>query len=87
MLAHEIGVLWAPTHPPSLNFRSSLSKARPNAMQEIRDNTSVDQCSDLPDGLMWSYLTIPTYLMELLWNFYLVLGGGKVEPVVRVSLT
>jgi hypothetical protein len=52
MLAHEIGVLWAPTHPPSLNFCSSSSKAKPEAMQEIQDNTSVDSYLDLPNGLM-----------------------------------
>jgi hypothetical protein len=66
MLAHEIGVLWAPTHPPSLNFCSSLSKAKPEAMQEIWDNTSVDPCSKLPNELMQPYLAVPTYLMVLL---------------------
>jgi hypothetical protein len=35
-------------------------------MQEIRDNTSVDPCLDLPDKLMHLYLKVPTYLMELL---------------------
>jgi hypothetical protein len=40
MLAHEIDVLWVPTHPPSLNFCSSSSKAKPEAVQEIRDNTN-----------------------------------------------
>jgi hypothetical protein len=87
MLAHEISVLWAPTHPSSLNFCSSSSKARPEAMQEIWDNTSVDSCSDLPDELMQPYLSVPTYLMELMWNFSLVLGGWKVEPFIRVSPT
>jgi hypothetical protein len=33
-------------------------------MQEIRDNTSVDPCLDLPNGLMRPYLVVPTYLME-----------------------
>jgi hypothetical protein len=66
MLVHKIGVLRVPTHPPSSNFCSSSSKARPEAMQEIRDNPSVDPCSDLPDELMWPYLTDPTYIMELL---------------------
>jgi hypothetical protein len=32
---HEIDVLRAPTPPPSLNFYSSLSKAKPEAVQEI----------------------------------------------------
>jgi hypothetical protein len=34
-------------------------------MQEIRDNTSVVPCLDLPNGLMMPYLAIPTYLMDL----------------------
>jgi hypothetical protein len=34
-------------------------------MQEIRDNTSVDLCLDLPNGLMRPYLAVPTYLIEL----------------------
>jgi hypothetical protein len=59
-----------PTHPPSLNFCSSLSKAKPEAMQEIRDNTSVDPCLDLPNGLMRLYLAVPTYLMELFLKFF-----------------
>jgi hypothetical protein len=87
MLEHEIGVLWVPTHPPSLNFCSSSSKARPEAMQEIWDNTSVDSCSDLADELMQPYLAVRTYLMELLWIFHLVLCGWKVELFTRVSPT
>jgi hypothetical protein len=51
--------------PPSLNFCSSSSKAKPEVMQEIQDNTSVDPCSNLPNESMWPYLTVPTYLMEL----------------------
>jgi hypothetical protein len=86
MLAHEIDVLWAPTHPRSLNFGSSSSKAEPETMQEIRDNTSVDLCSNLPNELVRSYLVVPTYLMELLWNFsHIVLGGWKVEHFICVS--
>jgi hypothetical protein len=77
MLAHEIGVLWAPTHPPSLNFCSSSSKAKPDVMQEIRDNTSVDLCLDLPNELMRPYLAVPTLLMEFLWNFPPCLGQLK----------
>jgi hypothetical protein len=88
MLAYEIGVLWAPTHPPSLNLCSSSSKAEPEAMQEIRDNTSIDPCSNLPNELVWPYLVVPTYLMKPLWIFsHLVLGGWKVEPFVSVSPT
>jgi hypothetical protein len=34
------------SHPPNLNFCSSSSKAKPKAMQDIRDNTSVDSCSN-----------------------------------------
>jgi hypothetical protein len=52
MLAHEIDVLWEPTHPPSLNFCSSSRKAKPEAMQEIRDNTGVDPSLNLPNELM-----------------------------------
>jgi hypothetical protein len=59
-----------PTHPSSLNFYSSLSKAKPKAMQVIRDNTSVDSCSNIPNESMWPYLAIPTYLMELFMNFF-----------------
>jgi hypothetical protein len=70
MLAHEIDILWVPTHPPNLNFCSSSSKAKPEAMHEIRDNTSVDPCLNLPNELMWSYLAVPTYLMELFVKFF-----------------
>jgi hypothetical protein len=38
-------------------------------MQEIRDNTSVNPSLNLPNKSMWPYLAVPTYLMELLWNF------------------
>jgi hypothetical protein len=69
MLVHEIDVLWAPTYPPSLNFCSSSSKVKPEAVQEIRDNTSVDSYSNLPNESMWPYLVVPTYLIELLWKF------------------
>jgi hypothetical protein len=48
-------------------------------MQEIRDNTSVDPCLDLPNGLMRPYLAVPTYLMELWWNFLSYLGWLKDE--------
>jgi hypothetical protein len=77
MLAHEIGVLWTPTHPPSLNFCSSPSKAKPEAMQEIRDNTSVDPCLDLPNGLMRPYLVVLTHPMELFVEFWPCLGRLK----------
>jgi hypothetical protein len=70
MFAREIGVLWVPTHLPSLNFCSSSSKAKPKAMQEIQDNTSVDPFSDLPNELLWLYLMVPTYLMELFVEFF-----------------
>jgi hypothetical protein len=39
-------------------------------MQEIRDNTSVDPYSDLSNELMWPYLTVPTYLLELFVKFF-----------------
>jgi hypothetical protein len=51
--------------------------AHPRAMQEMRGNTSVDTCLDLPNKLMWSYLVVPTYLMELWWNFSPCLGWLK----------
>jgi hypothetical protein len=70
MLVHETGVLWAPTHPPILNFCSSSSKAKPETMQEIWDNTSVDPWSDLPNELMWPYLAVPTYLIEFFVKFF-----------------
>jgi hypothetical protein len=70
MLAHEIGVLCVPTHPPSLNFCSSSSKAKPEAMQGIRDHTSVDPCLDLPNRLIRPYLAVPIYLMGLFVEFF-----------------
>jgi hypothetical protein len=66
-----------PTHLPSLNFCSSLSKAKPEAVQEIQDNTSVYPCLDLPNGLMGPYLAVPTYLMELFVDFSPCLGRLK----------
>jgi hypothetical protein len=39
-------------------------------MQEIRDNTSVNPFSDLPNELMWPYLAVPTYLMGLFVEFF-----------------
>jgi hypothetical protein len=51
--------------------------ARPRAMQEMRGNTSVDTYLDLPNKLMWSYLSVPTYLMELWWIFSSCLGWLK----------
>jgi hypothetical protein len=70
MLAHEIDVLCAPTCPPSLNFCSSSSKAKPEAMQAIRENTIVDPSSNSPNESMWPYLAVPTYLMELFAEFF-----------------
>jgi hypothetical protein len=70
MLAHAIGVLWVPTHPPCLNFCSSLGKAKPKAMHEIWDNTSVDPCLDIPNGLMRPYLAVATYIMLLFVEFF-----------------
>jgi hypothetical protein len=58
------------THPPSLNFCSSSSKAKLAAMQEIRDNTSVDPCLDLPTRLMKLYLAVPTYLTKPFVEFF-----------------
>jgi hypothetical protein len=57
-------------HPPSLKFCSSSSKAKPEAMQEIQDNTNIDPCSNLPNESMWPYLAVPNYLMELFVEFF-----------------
>jgi hypothetical protein len=56
-----------------------LSKAKPEALQEMRGNTSVDTCLDLPNKLMWSYLAVATHLMELWRNFSPCLGRLKDE--------
>jgi hypothetical protein len=56
--------------PPTLNFWSSSSKAKPEVMQEIRGNTSIDPCLDLPNGLMRPYLEVPTHLIELFGDFF-----------------
>jgi hypothetical protein len=55
-------------------------------MQEIRDNTSVDPYLDLPNGLMRPYLGVPTYLMELWWNFSPCLGQLK-DGTIRLCLS
>jgi hypothetical protein len=70
MLAHEIDVLWVPTHPPNINFCSSSSKAKHEAIQEISDNTIVDPCSNLPNESMLPYLAVPTYLMVIFVKFF-----------------
>jgi hypothetical protein len=72
--------------PPSLNFCSSSSKARPEALQEIRDNTSVGPLSDVPDELMQPYLAVPTYIMELLWNFFTLSWAVQRWNLSSVSL-
>jgi hypothetical protein len=86
MLVHEIGVLGAPTHPPRLNFCSSSSKAKPEAMQEIRDNISIDPYLDLPNGLMGPYLVVPTYLMELLVEYFTLSWAVERWDLLFVSL-
>jgi hypothetical protein len=58
---------------------SANTSPKLEAMQEMRDNTSVDICLDLPNKLMWSYLAVPTYFMELWWNFLPCLGWLKDE--------
>jgi hypothetical protein len=89
MLAHEIDVLWAPTYPPSSNFWSSSSKAKPKAMWEIQDNTSVDPCSNLPKnqcGLnLRSLLTSWVFFMEFSPCLGL-LKGGTFRPYLLLSL-
>jgi hypothetical protein len=75
MLAHEINIFLVPTHPPSLNFCSSASKAKSEAMQEMGGNTSAGTCLDLPNKLMCH--TLQSLLTS--WSFggiyHLVLGG------------
>jgi hypothetical protein len=73
-------------HPPRLNFCSSSSKAKPEAMLGMRVNTSVDTCLDLPNKLMWSYLAVSTSLMELQWNFSPCLGWLK-DGTFRLCLS
>jgi hypothetical protein len=75
-----------PTHPPSSNFCSSSGKAKPEAMQEIRDNTSVDPCLDLPNGLMRPYLVVPTYLMELFVEIFTMSWEVEREKLSSMSL-
>jgi hypothetical protein len=75
-----------PTHPPSLNIFSSSSKAKPKAMQEIRDNTIVDPCLDLPNGLMRPYLVVPTYLMEFFVEFFTLSWAVERWKLSSVSL-
>jgi hypothetical protein len=55
-------------------------------MQEIRDNTSVDPCSNLPNELMWPYLAIPTYLMELFVEIFTSSWAVKRWNLSSVSL-
>jgi hypothetical protein len=87
MLAHEISVLWAPTHPPSLNFCSSSSKAKPIVMQGIRDH----MCRPVLRLTKWINVAIPCgpYLPYGAFSgiFHLILSGWKVEPFVHVSPT
>ena len=54
MLVHEINVLWAPTHPPSLNFCSSSSKAKPKAVQEM-----TTKCRPMFKLTKWINVAIP----------------------------
>jgi hypothetical protein len=72
--------------PPSLHFCSSSSKAKPEAMQEIRDNTSVDPCLDLSNGLMRPYLAVPTYLIELFLEIFTLSWAVERWNISSVSL-
>jgi hypothetical protein len=73
---------------PSLIFCSSSSKAKPEAMQVIREKRSpfVGPCFDLPNGLMWPYLGVPTYLMELFIEFFTVSWAVERWNLSSVSL-
>jgi hypothetical protein len=75
-----------PTHPSSLNFCSSSSKAKSEAMQEVQDNTSIDPCLDLPNGLMRPYLVVPTFLMELFVDFFTLSWAVEMWNLSSVSL-
>jgi hypothetical protein len=55
---------------PKFKLLLILGQARPEAMQEIQDNTSVDPCSNLTNESMWPYLAVPTYLMDLFVEFF-----------------
>jgi hypothetical protein len=55
-------------------------------MQEIRDNTSVDPCLDLPNGLMRPYLVVPTYLMELFVEIFTMSWEVEREKLSSMSL-
>jgi hypothetical protein len=55
---------------PKLKLCLSSSKAKTEAMQEMRDNTSVNPCSNLPNESMWPYLAALTYLMKLFVEFF-----------------
>jgi hypothetical protein len=55
-------------------------------MQEIRDDTNVDPCIDLPNGLMRPYLAVPTYLMELFMEFFTLSLAVKRWNLSSVSL-
>jgi hypothetical protein len=39
-------------------------------MKEIRDDTSVDPCLEIPNALMRPYHAVPIYLMELFVEFF-----------------
>jgi hypothetical protein len=54
-------------------------------MQEIRDNTSVDPCLDLPNGLMRPYLAVPTHLMELYVEFFTLFWAAERWMISSVS--
>jgi hypothetical protein len=55
-------------------------------MQEIRDNTTVDPCLDLPNGLMRPYLVVPTYLVELFVEFFTSSWAVERWNLLSVSL-
>jgi hypothetical protein len=71
---------------PSLNFCSSSSKAKPEAMQEIRDNASVDPCSNLPNESMWSFLAVPTYVIELFVEIFTLSWVVERSNLLSMSL-
>jgi hypothetical protein len=57
-------------HIPKLKLLLILAKPNLKQCKKFETTQNVDPSSNLPNESMWSYLVVPTYLMELLWNFF-----------------
>jgi hypothetical protein len=66
--------------------RQHIPQAKSEAMQEIRDNTSVDPCLDLPNELMRPYLAVPIYIMELYVKIFTLSYAVEKWNLLSVSL-